>query len=429
VSGAPLASVIVPTHDRSASLVRLLGALAAQTEPAHQFEVVVVADGCHDDTAAVVAAYGSPFPLRLLEQPASGAAAARNRGAAEATGRTLIFLDDDMEPAPGLVAAYCRALGDSADCVALGPPIPVLEEPLDLFRMLLRLWWAGFIDRVSRPGHRFGYQNMLSGNFAVPASLFRRTGGFDAELRCREDFELGARLVASGARFAWVAEASARHHELTDLDRSLARARAEGRADVRIARRHRDLIPTMELGMREPRDAWRLPRLALTHPTAGATAAGALRRALDGLEWMRARRRWRSLYGELRGFWYWHGVASELEGPGELASLRRAVRPRQAADPAPRPLRVDLRRGLGAAEAMLDEMRPVSARFWYGTEPVGTLEAEPGRERLHGGHVRPALGRELAVPLLIAAAMEHSIGRPPRGEGAPPRWMLAAARA
>jgi GT2 family glycosyltransferase len=424
VSGAPLTSVIVPTHDRSASLVRLLGALAAQTEPAHRFEVIVVADGCRDDTAAAVAAYRAPFRLRLLAQPGSGAAAARNRGAVEAAGRNLVFLDDDMEPARGLVAAYSRALGDSPDRVALGPPVPVLDEPLDFFRMLLRLWWARFIDTVSRPGHRFGYQNMLSGNFAVPASLFRRIGGFDAELRCREDFELGARLIASDARFAWVAEASALHHELTDLDRSLARSGAEGRADMRIARRHRDLIPAMELGRPEPRGAWRLARLALTHPAAGATTARGFRRALDGLEWIRARRRWQSLYGEIRGFWYWHGVVSELEGPRELASLRLAVRPRQSAEFAPRPLRVDLRQGLDAAEAVLDAIRPASARFWYGAEPVGTLEAEPGRERLHGGHLRPAFGRELAVPLLIAAAMEHSVGGLAR-----PGWTLAAARA
>ncbi|MBK8006615.1 MAG: glycosyltransferase [Gemmatimonadetes bacterium] len=73
----PALSVVIPTHNRRDSLLRLLAALERGTLPAERFEAVVVADGCADDT---VRAGGG----RVVLVPRAGVRAAAGRGAAAA---------------------------------------------------------------------------------------------------------------------------------------------------------------------------------------------------------------------------------------------------------------------------------------------------------------------------------------------------------
>src|SRR6266498_3763264 len=97
----PGISVVIPTYDRCEALARTLGALARQTLPAKDFEVVVVVDGSRDDTRAVLEMLETPFALRWLWQENLGRSAARNAGIRAARADVVVFVDDDVEPAPG----------------------------------------------------------------------------------------------------------------------------------------------------------------------------------------------------------------------------------------------------------------------------------------------------------------------------------------
>src|SRR3954454_3536316 len=66
--GVPTLSVVIPTYNRRDGILRLLQALAEQTLPSDQFEVVVVNDGSTDDTAEALACFAAPYRLRVLEQ-------------------------------------------------------------------------------------------------------------------------------------------------------------------------------------------------------------------------------------------------------------------------------------------------------------------------------------------------------------------------
>ena len=66
----PSISVIIPTHNRKNSLEELLRTLAAQKYPMNLVEVVVVADGCVDDTSAMLKNFQAPYSLKFAEQPA-----------------------------------------------------------------------------------------------------------------------------------------------------------------------------------------------------------------------------------------------------------------------------------------------------------------------------------------------------------------------
>ena len=84
-------------------------ALATQSAPPSDFEVVVVDDGSTDDTADLLTGFRSPYRLRVERQANAGQAAALNRGIEVAVGRYCLFLDDDIVADEGLVAEHLRA--------------------------------------------------------------------------------------------------------------------------------------------------------------------------------------------------------------------------------------------------------------------------------------------------------------------------------
>jgi glycosyltransferase involved in cell wall biosynthesis len=401
-------SVVIPTRDRRASVQHSLAALRAQDFPPQDLEVVVVIDGSTDGTAEALSALRMPFALRVVAQPHLGAAAARNRGAAAAAGRVLLFLDDDIEATPPLVGTHARAHQGSPGLVALGDLSVLPPGPGSYFDEQLRDWGREMLEPLRRPGHRYTHRDTLSGHFSLDAGLFSRVGGFDSRLRCHEDYEIGFRLLEAGGRFEFLPDAVGTHHEITDLSRALSRKYQEGIADVQIGRLHPELRPSLLLG----RLAGRLPgahralaALAFSLPGAGDRLIARVPRLLDALEALRLRWLWRRvLYGPLE-YWYWRGVARDLVSLGELDRFVGARR-RHGAIPVPE-VEIDLRDGLEAAERRLDETTPDGVRLLYGSRRVGEIPPVPGAEPLRGCHLRPRLSRELARPLRRAIRREE----------------------
>jgi len=409
----PDLSVVIPTHNRAASVRRTLEALAQQTYPAAHWEVVVVADGCADETVAMLHATASALPVRLRvhEQDGQGAGAARNAGAALASGATLVFLDDDMQPAPGFVAAHAAIHAGRPEQVALGPSWPVLPGRLDFFRIMLRAWWLDFFGALAQPGYRHTFRSLAAGNCSLPAAVFARLGGFDPAIRSSggEDWEFGVRLIKADVPFAFAAKAQAQHHDETHLRRSLQRRRQEGQAEVVIGRRYPDLCPGLDLARIDTppsRLDRRLRQLAFAAPATGDALARLSLALLDELERRRLRRPWRVLYGHLRDYWYWRGVADEVGSRAALAALLQGPAPADAG----REIDVDLGAGLEAAEQRLDRERPAGVRLHVAGQPVGHLPAEPGAEPLRGVHLRSALATTLADRFLRVLAVQAATG-------------------
>jgi len=114
---APSVSCIVPAFDAGRHLHGALECVVTQTYP--PTEVLVVDDGSTDDTITIARSWGSP--VRVIEQPTRGPAATRNRGAAEATGDLLAFLDPDDRWLPHKLAvqvAHLQADDGVGGCVS-----------------------------------------------------------------------------------------------------------------------------------------------------------------------------------------------------------------------------------------------------------------------------------------------------------------------
>jgi hypothetical protein len=107
----PLVTVRIPTHERARILTeRTIPSVLAQTYP--NFEVIVIGDGCEDDTAERIASIGDPR-VRFVAMPHRGVypadprkswmvagSPAMNVGAQLAAGQWIAPLDDDDEFLP-----------------------------------------------------------------------------------------------------------------------------------------------------------------------------------------------------------------------------------------------------------------------------------------------------------------------------------------
>lgn len=225
------ASVIVPTHDKRDRLLVMLACFAYQEDV--DFEVVVCDDGSTDGTGDALRAIAPslPFPLIVTAGPRAGAAAARNRAVAAATGDVLVFNDDDMVPAYGFLAHHIAAC-KADDVLSRGErwAVPVHAVPAFLAREVDRslyasLWAAArmtvaegwTLDALSaQPEHGFRYLQTCTSNLAMRRASFAAVGGFEESFGTRwgaEDTELGYRAQLVGISLRLTAAAKNLHLE------------------------------------------------------------------------------------------------------------------------------------------------------------------------------------------------------------------------
>ncbi|MCG8324650.1 MAG: glycosyltransferase, partial [Thiotrichales bacterium] len=98
-TGPVTLSVIIPTYQRPDALNRILASLGEQITRNPEYNVIVVNDGSHNRAYANVLAK-HPYVNYVTHENNRGGGAARNTGARQATGRYLVFTDDDCIPTP-----------------------------------------------------------------------------------------------------------------------------------------------------------------------------------------------------------------------------------------------------------------------------------------------------------------------------------------
>lgn len=409
----PAISVIVPTHNRRALMERMLHALIAQRSDTPPFELVAVADGCRDGTAAMLAAYVAPFPIAVVELPGVGPAEARNAGTKVARADLLLFLDDDVLPEPGVIAAHWAMHAGQPDGAIIGPYPPAPQAARDIFRIRSRGWWTRHFTALAQPGHRFGFRDLLTGNLSLPRRLWEELGGLDPQFaRAREDLELGVRLIARGVPLRYAPDAFAWHHEhaTSSLRSALRRAFEEGRSDARMLLKHPHLGHSLDIARSARRRRGRLASLVLisprTAPLERLVPLGTL--ALAVLRAFGLRRGYDRLFAILHNYHYHRGaVAAVGRKWWKLADV-------PAAEPAPA-LIIDIADGLEAAERLVSASRPLSIRVLLDGAELGVLPEIPGSEPWHGRHLRTAIYDRFGPALLapLAAELGFAPAEPP----------------
>jgi GT2 family glycosyltransferase len=239
-------SVTIPTRERWAILERTLRALAGQT--AGGFEVIVVCDGSDSRPPA---ALGLSDGVRVLVQEHSGPGAARNLAARESERELLLFLGDDMLPAPDLVERHLErhAREPAAGTAVLGH---VDWHPeVAGGRLMSWLSWSGaqfdYRQLESERGaglEEAGFGRFYSCNVSLPRRLFLEAGGFDPDFRFDyEDLDLGWRLHQRGMRLVYEPSAVAHHLHRHDWESVQRRYESRARAEQLMLSKHSWFTP------------------------------------------------------------------------------------------------------------------------------------------------------------------------------------------
>jgi glycosyltransferase involved in cell wall biosynthesis len=124
--------VIVPAHNEAAVIGRLLSGLLADARP-DEFDIIVVANGCTDETTDVAKEIGARHgdAVTVLATPTPGKYAALRLGDQHARGYPRLYVDADVE----ITAAGARALAEALSepgVLAVAPErvIPRSDRPL-----------------------------------------------------------------------------------------------------------------------------------------------------------------------------------------------------------------------------------------------------------------------------------------------------------
>jgi len=208
-------SVIVPTFNRRERVRACLEALANLNYPKDQFEVILVDDGGTADLESLTPAISSRLCVQLVRQAHAGPAMARNRGSDHASGQVLVFTDDDCEPAPDWLSAIEASWQRFPNHMIGGRTVNAAPE--DLYATASQSVLDSIYTYYNRPGHDARF--FASNNIAVPARLFRETGGFHLQFPAAagEDREFCGRWLQRGFGLVYEPNAVVLHRQQPGL--------------------------------------------------------------------------------------------------------------------------------------------------------------------------------------------------------------------
>ena len=168
-------SVLIPAHNEAGVLRECLDAILAQTLPVD--EIIVVADSCTDDTAAVAESYGAV----VVETEQGGKAASQDVGLPYVTGDVLVCIDADTVIDVDVIERFVDELDAGADATCANMlPMPHQRGFWVANRRfaysLGRYWWRWCQAQM-------GKLMVLSGcAYALRTETVRSIGGFPGEL-------------------------------------------------------------------------------------------------------------------------------------------------------------------------------------------------------------------------------------------------------
>ena len=192
----PFFSVVIPTYERPEDLRQCLQSLSPDNQPeAPSYEIIVTDDSRSDQCRKVVE---QEFPLAKWNSGKhNGPGGNRNAGVSRATGKWIVFIDDDCIAQKGYIPAYFRAIQENPD--------------IDLFEGYI------FPDRQKRTWAETCPENSTGGmfwtsNLCVRKEVFDELGGFDETFEVAyEDVDFAYRIQKDGKKTLFVKDAAACH--------------------------------------------------------------------------------------------------------------------------------------------------------------------------------------------------------------------------
>ncbi len=196
----PKVSIVVPAYNTGPWLSRSLDSLLAQTH--ENLEILVVNDGSTDETAQVLDRYAAAHPkIRAIHKENGGVTSARLRGAEQATGDWIGFMDGDDVIDTDMIARLLKnALDYGAQISHCGHQVHFLDG---------RVHYVHNSGILQQQDNLTGVRDLLDGRqieSSLCTKLFRRelfeglADFIDPSIRINEDYLMNYYLFSRSGK-------------------------------------------------------------------------------------------------------------------------------------------------------------------------------------------------------------------------------------
>lgn len=205
ISSPQRITVAIPTYRRENVLVDTLTAiLALEDRPA---EVLVLDQSERHDvrTDLALEQMADAGQIRWLRLAVPCIPQAMNIGLVQAANPLVLFLDDDIRPEPGLVAAHCAAHRSASDLLVAGKVLQPWDEGVD---------YSADTHFHFASGQPRWVREFMGGNFSIDRKRALQIGGFDenfVRVAYRFEAEFAHRLLGSGCKIFYEPAACVHH--------------------------------------------------------------------------------------------------------------------------------------------------------------------------------------------------------------------------
>jgi len=231
----PAVSIVIPVLDRAGELARCLESIAMVDYPREKIEVIVVDDGSRDNSAQVARDHGA----RVVSSGGTrrGPAAARNVGAAQATGELLAFIDSDCSASPGWLVELVHLFRDDR-IAAVGGMVDGMcsASGVDRYEAVMSSLSLGSRERFGGSGDDTFY--LPSCNLLVRRALFLSVQGFEDSMHVGEDVDLTWRLRDAGWTIAYLPAGRILHEHRSTLRSFMSRRFDYGTSEGMLQKLH-----------------------------------------------------------------------------------------------------------------------------------------------------------------------------------------------
>ena len=188
--GSKLVSVIIPTHNREASIVlRAVNSVLNQTYK--DIELIVVDDSTDEypeKKEVEIAVHAASSTIQYIKNDNKGASAARNTGLQNAKGSYVAFLDDDDEWLPMKIEKQIKGFIDNS--IALVYCWTRIYDDLGNVYIKSNKKSGNYLDAILEGNFIGGSSNPL-----IKKTCIFEVGGFDIDMQASQDYDLWIRLA------------------------------------------------------------------------------------------------------------------------------------------------------------------------------------------------------------------------------------------
>jgi glycosyltransferase involved in cell wall biosynthesis len=217
----PLVSIIIPVYNAAQFLTETINSALQQTWA--NTEVIIIDDGSADDSLMIAKGFESDT-VKVFSQQNKGAAAARNKGLAEAKGDYIQFLDADDLISENKIASQMSILKDASGYLGLCGTAYFDDTENHLDKDPVRNWITTDYDDV------IDFATMLYGDSSIgsnrggmiqpncwltPRSVIDKAGLWNEDLSVDDDGEFFCRVIlnSKGTKYSYDAVNYYRKHQ------------------------------------------------------------------------------------------------------------------------------------------------------------------------------------------------------------------------